>query len=78
MTYEEFVAFLDNNVAYEAIYEDLEERKILIVSVLCAYFMVLQAIKDEREACAKMCDEWPHGRDDVCLIADAIRARSET
>ena len=31
----------------------------------------------EREACAKVCDDWPNGRDDVCLLADAIRARGE-
>jgi hypothetical protein len=30
-----------------------------------------------REACARLCDEWPNGRDDVCLIAEAIRARGE-
>jgi hypothetical protein len=29
----------------------------------------------EREACAKLCDEWPLGRDDVHSIAAAIRAR---
>jgi len=31
----------------------------------------------EREACAKVCDDWLNGRDDVCLLADAIRARGE-
>jgi hypothetical protein len=31
----------------------------------------------EREACAQVCDDWPNGRDDVCLLADAIRARGE-
>lgn len=31
----------------------------------------------EREACAKVCDDWPNGRDDVCLLADAIRARGK-
>ena len=30
----------------------------------------------EREACAKVCDDWPNGRDDVDSIADAIRNRS--
>ena len=29
----------------------------------------------EREACAKLCNDWPNGRDDVYLIARAIRAR---
>ena len=32
---------------------------------------------DEREACAKVCDDWPNGRDDVCEIAAAIRARGQ-
>jgi hypothetical protein len=32
----------------------------------------------EREACAKVCDDWPNGRDDVYSIGVAIRARSKT
>ena len=32
----------------------------------------------EREACAKLCNDWPNGRDDVYLIARAIRARGTT
>jgi hypothetical protein len=32
----------------------------------------------EREACAKVCDDWPNGRDDVYSIGVAIRARSES
>lgn len=35
------------------------------------------AIMAEREACAKLCDDWPNGREDVYSIAQAIRARSE-
>ena len=31
----------------------------------------------EREACAKVCDDWPNGRDDVYLIGKAIRAREQ-
>ena len=34
--------------------------------------------KHEREACAKVCDDWPLGRDDVHSIAAAIRARGDT
>jgi len=30
---------------------------------------------DEREACARLCDEWPFGRDDICEVAKAIRTR---
>jgi hypothetical protein len=33
---------------------------------------------EEREACAKVCDEWPNGRDDVYSIGEAIRARRRT
>ena len=29
----------------------------------------------EREKCAKVCDDWPNGRDDVYSIGVAIRAR---
>ncbi len=29
----------------------------------------------EREECAKVCDDWPNGRDDVDSIAAAIRSR---
>jgi hypothetical protein len=32
---------------------------------------------DEREACAKVCDDWPNGRDDVYSIGEAIRARGQ-
>jgi hypothetical protein len=31
----------------------------------------------EREACAKICDDWPNGRDDVWEIGNAIRARGQ-
>ena len=31
----------------------------------------------EREACAKVCDDWPNGRDDVYSIGEAIRARGQ-
>ena len=37
-----------------------------------------KARADEREACAKVCDDWPNGRDDVYSIGVAIRARSNT
>lgn len=35
-----------------------------------------EAIAEEREACAKVCDDWPNGRDDVYSIGEAIRERS--
>jgi len=39
-------------------------------------FAVLVAAH-EREECAKLCDDWPNGRDDVYSIGVAIRARGE-
>jgi hypothetical protein len=36
-----------------------------------------EAVKAEREACAKVCDDWPNGRDDVYSIGVAIRARGQ-
>jgi hypothetical protein len=44
--------------------------------------MVMAEIYDEatvaeREACAKLCDDWPVGRDDICDVAKAIRARDK-
>jgi hypothetical protein len=38
---------------------------------------IKRAIEAEREACAKVCDDWPVGRDDVYSIGQAIRARGE-
>ena len=35
------------------------------------------AVEAEREACAKVCDDWPNGRDDVYSIGVAIRARGQ-
>ena len=34
--------------------------------------------QDEREACAQVCDDWLVGRDDICEVAKAIRARGTT
>ena len=39
--------------------------------------LVNWAVEREREACAKVCDDWPNGRDDVYSIGRAIRARGE-
>jgi hypothetical protein len=33
--------------------------------------------QDERELCAKLCDDWLVGRDDICEVAKAIRARGQ-
>lgn len=37
--------------------------------------MIEKAVREEREACATVCDDWPLGRDDVHSIATAIRSR---
>jgi len=39
--------------------------------------LVQRAVEEEREACAKVCDDWPNGREDVYSIGVAIRARGE-
>ena len=36
---------------------------------------VEQAVLKEREACAKLCEDWLVGRDDICEVAKAIRQR---
>ena len=36
-----------------------------------------QVRESEREACAKVCEDWPEGREDVYSIAQAIRARGK-
>jgi hypothetical protein len=38
---------------------------------------ISEAVLTEREACAKIIDDWPNGRDDVYSIGVAIRARSQ-
>ncbi len=38
---------------------------------------IARAVEAEREACAKVCDDWPLGRDDIYSIGQAIRARGE-
>ena len=40
--------------------------------------MCKKMVAIEREACARVCDDWPNGRDDVYSIGQAIRARSNT
>lgn len=38
---------------------------------------IKKAMFSEREACAKLCDNWLVGRDDICEVAKAIRARND-
>ena len=50
---------------------------ILGFHVLCDKLKQLGA-EEEREACAKVCDDWPNGRDDVYSIGVALRTRGNT
>ena len=52
------------------------ESDYINISALERFAELVRA--DEREACAKVCDDWPNGRDDVYSIGVAIRARSNT
>ena len=38
---------------------------------------ISEAVLAEREACAKIIDDWPNGRDDVYSIGVAIRERTQ-
>ena len=91
MTYEEFVKFVQSKCMHEIIYEDSQGRSILVINLLDAYGMVNKAIKEEREACAKVCDSFKvpaqvRGAHPDYLVgkemaasqlADAIRARGQ-
>jgi hypothetical protein len=50
------------------------------IKVMCGEVLKLaeEMVSTEREACAKVCDDWPNGRDDVYSIGAAIRARGNT
>ena len=88
MTYEEFIDFVPAKCMYETIYEDSEGRLILVIDMLSAYGMVNKFAREEREACAKVCDdkfaEYPETDPDYAFalaaseLAKAIRARENT
>jgi hypothetical protein len=59
-----------------AIHEDGTRTVELPDFVLLERFAAL-ATAAERDACAKVCDDWPNGRDDIYSIGVAIRARGE-
>ena len=83
MTYEDFIQHLTKNVMHEARYQDSEGRSILVICVADAYDMVKNAIKEEREACARVCEEAGSDADSGRLhimaygCARKIRARGE-
>jgi len=49
----------------------------VILQLICQVVETRQRLFMEREECAKVCDDWPNGRDDVYSIGVAIRARGE-
>jgi hypothetical protein len=54
---------------------ELEYADKRIIQILERFAALVTAA--EREACAKVCDDWPNGRDDVYSIGVAIRARGQ-
>jgi phenolic acid decarboxylase len=57
----------------------VDETAKAVLNALDSHIKVLvqRAVEDEREACAKVCDDWLTGRDDVYSIGKAIRARGK-
>ena len=72
MNYEEFIKFVQSKCMHETIYEDSEGRLILVIDMLDAYGMANKFATEEREACAKVCEEI-----DLPRTADLIRARGQ-
>jgi hypothetical protein len=66
-----FFAMIQQHMLYDGIHTCNEQcqRPVCVA--------VREAVAREREACAKVCDDWPVGRDDVYSIGQAIRARGE-
>ena len=62
-------------IDYEAAYYALQ-KKIGFDRAELWLKRINDAVLAEREACAKVCDDWPNGRDDVYSIGVAIRART--
>lgn len=81
MKYEEFEAYVKQNVMHETIYDDSEGRRILVIKLLDAYSNLIRMVKAEREACAKVCDDRADADGfEGCYAnecAKAIRARGE-
>lgn len=83
--YEAFTKFLEQECMHETIYTDSEGRRILVIRLLDAFTMAhcwgVRMVREEREACAKVCDVravqdgWEGCYADEC--AAEIRARSK-
>ena len=75
MNYEEFIKFVQSKCMHETIYEDSEGRLILVIDMLDAYGMANKFATEEREACAKVCEDSVEYAGDT--LAEAIRARGQ-
>jgi hypothetical protein len=65
----------ERNDAYiKSLHESVSWQAERVIACLKA---LDKAVLAEREACAKVCDDWPNGRDDVYSIGVAIRARGQ-
>ena len=53
----------------------IDDTAKAVLAALDSQIKVL--VQSEREACAKVCDDWPNGRDDMYSIGVAIRARGQ-
>ena len=78
MNFIDFVEFVKTQCMYEVIYEDSNSNLILVTRMLDAYAMANKMVEAEREACAKIADEWavgwPHPS---TVIEERIRARGQ-
>jgi len=82
MNYTKFEQFVRQQSMHETIYEDSEGRDILVIRMLDALVLYRKAAYEEREACAKLCEELDKADDTVYrelsdggVCANAIRAR---
>jgi hypothetical protein len=79
MKYSDFRKHVETSCLYEAIYDDSESRRILVIRLMDAYLMVQKAVQREREECAKVCEAEGQRIDASWQsCAAAIRERDET
>ena len=79
MKLNEFIDRLTDRAMYETMYDDTEGREILVIRTLDLFAFVNRLLADEREACAKVCEEhWEiDGTHTAKEFASYIRARGQ-
>ena len=79
MNFKDFRQHVAEDCLHETIYKDSEGREILVISTLDAYtmawMMAMKAVREEREACVKVCEEFYSIEGIAQNCAAAIRAR---